>query len=637
MTPSQIRHLEQQAHKAHCRWLVCIPGEDADIGTLQTPDTLLIGPTGKNPLKPEQLLGAEYNQVIFDARHGLYPDALCAAAGSLRAGGIFFLLTPTINDWPNYADAFSTQRCPAGYHNPGSPNTIKRLINSIAAQTWPAAMTSTFVTSHSEQILNAGQQAIFTAWQTQLGTPHTCHVLTADRGRGKSYLLAHWAAYLNKHGIPFIVTGPNKHTLAPLLAALGEHGRFVAPEHIAAQPAHLHLLVDEGASLPIPLLQKWAAHFTHSIFSSTRHGYEGTGKGFEIRFMNFLNQHVPHWQHHTLTLPVRYCVDDPLEKLLYQSFMLDAELSPLPIIPAPNAVICQPLNPAQDPTLLEDFFALLINAHYQSKPSDLRDILDSPNMHSFVLQQNGHILAACLLAEEGPLPAALHQPIMQGVRRPNGHLIPQSLAFYNGFEFALSARALRIVRIATRPELQQQGLASQLLNGVENWAQQQGYQLMGSSFAATQDVLAFWQKNHYQLCRMGEQTDHISASVSALVLKGLNKDSAEFCTAANKYWQWLQNPDIHNIRFAELPANAKQLLHAFSFAQGSYSGVKPLLGKLMPPPNCNKEQVKLLKSASAPKSDLSELAHQHNLPGKKAVVPAIRNICQGYFNQHNLG
>jgi hypothetical protein len=134
---------------------------------------------------------------------------------------------------------------------------------------------------------------------------------------------------------------------------------------------------------------------------------------------------------------------------------------------------------------------------------------------------------------------------------------------------------------------------------------------------------------------MGEQIDHVSASVSALVLKGLNKESAAFCTAANNYWQWLQNPDIHNSNFAELPVNAQQLLHAFSFAQGSYSGVKPLLGKLMPPANCNKEQVKLLKSASAAGNDLSELARQFNLPGKKTVVPALRAICRLYFAENH--
>jgi tRNA(Met) cytidine acetyltransferase len=485
VNPAQINSLEQQAQRAYCRWLVCITGGASDhadfIAHYHNANTLLVGSHGKNPLKPEQLLGAEYDRVIFDARHGLYPDALCAAAGSLSAGGLFFLLTPDAIHWPHFADTFSAQRCPMGYNNSGSPHTIQRLLTAINEQHWPAARQHTVSVSGE---LNAEQNALFTQWQAQLNHSQNCTVLTADRGRGKSYLLARWAEYLNTQHIHFAVTGPNKHAIGQLITQLGEYGRYVAPENIAQLNPTTQLLVDEAASLPVPLLQHWAMHFQHSIFSSTRHGYEGTGKGFEIRFMGFLNQHMPHWQHAELHTPVRYCADDPLEKLLYQSFMLDAELNPLPVIPPDTGVNCQKLNPAQETTLLEDFFALLINAHYQSKPSDLRDILDSPNMHSFVLQQNGHILAACLLAEEGPLPTALHRPIIQGERRPNGHLIPQSLAFYNGFKFALSARCLRIVRIATRPELQQQGLASQLLNGVENWAQQQGYQLIGSSLPA---------------------------------------------------------------------------------------------------------------------------------------------------------
>ncbi|MCP5326715.1 MAG: tRNA(Met) cytidine acetyltransferase [Oceanospirillaceae bacterium] len=632
MTPLEISNLEQQAKLAHCRWLVhlAIPACErlTTIEGLQAANTLLVGPQGKNPLKPEQLLGAEYDRIIFDASHGLYPDALCAAAGSLRAGGLFFLITPPAAEWPYHPDVFSSQRCPAGYTNQGSPHTIQRLLNAISQQTWPAPCNTE---NPPEAVMNAGQQSIFMHWQNQLKQIHSCQVLSADRGRGKSYLLARWAEYLNQQKIRFAITGPNKHALAQLTAALGEYGQYVAPEQVSRLSQEIHLIVDEGASLPVPLLQSWAQHFNHSIFSSTRHGYEGTGKGFEIRFMGFLKQHLPHWQHQQLDLPVRYCAADPLEKLFYQSFMLDAELSPLPAPLNSAAIICQKLNPANDATQLQALFALLINAHYQSKPSDLRDILDSPNLHSFVLAQNGQMLAACLAAEEGPLPAALHHAIMQGERRPNGHLIPQSLAFYNGFDFALSARCLRIVRIATRPELQQQGLASQLLNGVENWAKQQGYAFSGSSFAATQDVLTFWQKNAYQVCRMGEQTDHISASVSALVLKGLNKQAEQHCTQAADYWQWLQTQHAQPLAFNALPENAKQLLKDFSYAQGSYSGVKPLLAKLATPDNCTEQQTQLLLAASAREVDLSTLASQFNLSGKKAVVPALREICRLYF------
>lgn len=631
MTPVEISKLEQQAKLAHCRWLVLVPTEPqqhrAQIAALLGSNSLLVGPGGKNPLKPEQLLGAEYDRVIFDASHGLYPDALCAAAGSLSAGGMFFLLIPDVIHWPTFADTFSTQRCPVGYTNSGSPHSIQRLLTAINEQHWPAARQHTVSVSGE---LNTEQNTLFTQWQAQLKRPQNCTVLTADRGRGKSYLLARWANYLNAQHIHFAVTGPNKQAIGQLINQLGEYGRYVAPENITQLGSNIHLLVDEAASLPVPLLQRWAMHFQHSIFSSTRHGYEGTGKGFEIRFMGFLTQHLPHWQHAELHNPVRYCAEDPLEKLLYKTFLLDAELSPIPTTQGDTALICQKLNPAHDTAKMHDFFALLINAHYQSKPSDLRDILDSPNMHSFVLQRAGQIVAACLIAEEGPLPEELHTPIMHGERRPNGHLIPQGLAFYNGFDFALSARCLRIVRIATRPELQQQGLASQLLNGVENWAKQQGYAFSGSSFAATQDVLAFWQKNAYQVCRMGEQTDHISASVSALVLKGLNKQAEQHCTQAADYWQWLQTQDAQPLALNALPDNAKQLLKDFSFAQGSYSGVKPLLAKLAPPENCTEQQTQLLLAASAREVDLSNLASQFNLSGKKAVVPALREICRLY-------
>lgn len=571
--------------------------------------------------KPNNLLGYEHDHVIFNAYDGLYPDAIAAVSGTIKAGGLLILLCPEFDQWPEFSDEFSKKRLPYGFDQaPASPSFVRLLINSFTK--WQIPHYSSSPTSresscpelrdspadHEEARTN--QSDLTTEQQTVLdkilNNQNQAHVLTADRGRGKSYLLGCLAAQLHKshytpimdNGINIYLTGPNKKAVSSVYTGFDsmsaglegeEQIHFIAPEDVlSVKPLDNDwLIVDEAASLPIPLLMKYAHHFNQLVFASTTHGYEGTGKGFQIRFFEYLNKHKPDWQQHQLTHPIRYSSNDPLEHWLFDTLMLDAEpqtVSREKWLNSKDELTCREVSQyelAEDSDLLKNIFGLLINAHYQTKPSDLRDMLDAPGLRVFIQylfdnQSNSEIIvSACLCTDEGPIEQALWQPIYQGHRRPTGHLIPQSFGFYLGLPYAMSMKYARVIRIATQPVLQRNNSASDLLAFIENKLSNEDYDVFGSSFAGTSDVINFWQKNHFCLIKSGSMADHASGVTSALVVKSLSKRSKNPLEKASSLFNHLTSGSKNT--FEDIPEEAKFILHNFANEKGSAESTLQIL------------------------------------------------------------
>jgi len=62
------------------------------------------------------------------------------------------------------------------------------------------------------------------------------------------------------------------------------------------------------------------------VFSSTTHGYEGSGRAFAIRFMKRLEkERGEELKVVEMETPIRYGANDPIEKWLYDVLLLDAE------------------------------------------------------------------------------------------------------------------------------------------------------------------------------------------------------------------------------------------------------------------------------------------------------------------------
>jgi len=629
--------------------------------------------TSARPEKPTTLLGYETAHVVFDAHKGLYPDALCAVAGTIKPGGFLFILCPPIATWPSHPDEFARKRTSFGLSTEfSSPNMVTRLIRhtlkcgatliepkssnvplTLAQSCRQAAESSlwqpiTDTTAEQRQIISdilssgfckprlnrerrlnnnanshtdAGPLTFRNESANDSENPHgslslsadqRCyHVITADRGRGKSHLLGLLARALSDanedNGINYILTGPNKASVGTVYKAFDHHDRnlplsehplrFIAPEDILdAADTNSIVIVDEAASLPIPLLKHWANRFPNMIFATTTHGYEGTGKGFQIRFMNHLTSLTDCVYTHTLSRPIRYAANDPLEKSLFSVFCLDSEPKGLALtakdvktehiqyeqISTTALLENEPsLDDKSRSSLLNEVFSLLVQAHYQTRPSDLRDILDAPGVCVFIARDTLHdcVLSACLTFDEGDFHEqheSLIEAIKLGKRRPSGHLVPQVLTLHMGQADALTLKSARIVRVATLPNLQRLNIGSRLVAFVSSTLKKQHYDFVSSSYADTPDVRSFWQKNGFSLVRLGNKFDQSSGTRSGLVLHGLSNSGAQLQMRTERFFS---HQSQRHASASTLTATEKQLIETFIQHTGSYEAVKDILNR----------------------------------------------------------
>ncbi|MFQ2269432.1 tRNA(Met) cytidine acetyltransferase TmcA [Aeromonas enteropelogenes] len=552
MTPSEVGALRQCLARTGERRLIWLEGEEADC--IVRADALLgeavfwlgEGPACHNPLpaaKALQRLGQECDTLVLNAFSGFHPDAFGALAGTLRAGGLLLLLTPPRAQWPGYPDpdrvrlvARPEEAAQAGH---GFIARLVRLLEGDPAlsllppddgEPWQPLGPDRPVSDDQALALPAIHKVLHGHRRRPL-------VLSADRGRGKSSLLGIAAAELLRQqpDLQIVVTAPSQGTVATLfdhaarrlgttvdkLAGL----TYCSPDrlvHEGLQPDLL--LVDEAAAIPTPLLEAMLARHSRIVFATTEHGYEGTGRGFHLRFKRVLDREAPDWQEVHLASPIRWSVRDPLEPLVFRLLGLNAEVAaPLPSTHPHWRMIEQDVL-AKDDALLNQVFGLLVLAHYQTTPSDLRALLESPSLDIHLLEEAQSLLGVALVAREGQIEPELAEAIWAGRRRPRGHLLPQSLLAHAGCKTAGERSYARVMRIAIHPELHRHGLGSHLLGQLEVHYRQAGLDYLGSAFSASADLLPFWRKAGLVALRIGLQRDAASGSHAALLLKALKAE-----------------------------------------------------------------------------------------------------------------
>ena len=511
--------------------------------------------------KAQQFLGQELDCLVYDCFAGLNPDALGAAGGSVVAGGLLILLTPELDEWQNFLDP-DYERLLV---HPFKQHQIRRLFLKRFAQTigraksavlisekagCHSAVTSINNTVQSQETLVESycattdqQEAVNAIVKVVKGHRRRPLVIQSDRGRGKSASLGIASAQLLQGQVKqILVSAPRLASVKPvfehaasilgvslkdagLLEYEGSSLRFVAPDALLRQlPKADLVLIDEAAAIPLAILEPLLTHYSRLVFATTVHGYEGTGRGFSLRFSSVLDEKTPQWKRLAMNQAIRWQKDDPVEAWLFDALLLNARLSTIELpVDVANCDI-EELDRKQflqQEGLLEQVFSLLVLAHYQTTPSDLRNILDGPNIRVWVVRDKGRLLATALVTDEGGFDAQISGAIWKGERRLRGHLLAQTLSAHSGIEAAPTLRYQRIMRIAVHPTLQRQGIGQALLKAVAIKAEQLKIDVLGSSFGATSEVLHFWQYGGLLPVRLGVSRDSCSGTHSALVLKPL--------------------------------------------------------------------------------------------------------------------
>lgn len=512
-----------------------------------------------SPEKAVTQLGMEYDVVIFDAYDQFDIDAFGAISGTLRGGGILFLLIPDIKSWSSLKSSRFLRRALSFLHSHEGVYLVNQnehlpeIKISHADKTNRNDIEYPFRTADQKQVVCAIQQMVVKQNKQPV-------VLTSDRGRGKTSALGLAAANLIRQGVKnIIVTAPRlsisnpvfQHAQQILTDAIVSRGslkfneselKFVAPDALLIdQPEANLLLVDEAAAIPLPMLEKMLKIYPQIVFSTTIHGYEGTGRGFTLKFNKVLNNLSPGWLHYEMITPIRWADNDPVEQWVDRLLCLDAELPDISYIADIDFQQCS-VNLIDRDVLIKDeekllsLISLLVYAHYRTQPSDFKHMLDDKNVRLYTLECQGVVVAVILINQEGGFDEELASEIYQGVRRPRGHLLPQTLSFHAGCEAAAILNYARIMRIAVHPKLQGKGLGTQLLLDVIQ-SEKQIVDAIGTSFGATAELVNFWEKSGFHLVRMGFTQDHASGTHSAVMLLPFSEPAENVYTVVRHKFQ----------------------------------------------------------------------------------------------------
>ncbi|OEE72270.1 GNAT family N-acetyltransferase [Vibrio splendidus] len=516
--------------------------------------------------KGQQLLGRECQILVCDFRDQFDANGFSAALGSLVGGGLLLVLPPNINEAEEGRSSCFGQRWLKGHFDKLISVSQANEAGDVtqASNAFPPKQNAEIGLDRFEQ----QNMAVELVKKVLSGHRKRPLILTADRGRGKSSTLGIAAAQLlvERHGLDIIVTAPSVKAIEPVFSHAiqrlevievvnathirhqGGSLRFVAPDDLLkSKPDCDLLLVDEAAAIPIPMLKSMVGIYHRMVFSTTVHGYEGSGRGFGIKFESWLSVHRPGWKGFKLEQPIRWNNNDPLEAWLFDCFLLgnDASLTESAVdeidgfsADAINQLNLVELSKAEclaNPEQLQQCFSLLVDAHYQTSPNDLMQFLNNPAIRLYAAWKKDECLGCMLVTEEGGLDKDLIAQIQIGKRRPQGHLAPVLLANQLGCTEAATSRCLRVMRIAVSTHHQGLGIGGWMLAKLSEQTSQADY--LATSFGATSELISFWRDNDFVPVHIGHQRDQASGCHSVLMVKALNSSSQSWINQALSHFE----------------------------------------------------------------------------------------------------
>ncbi|MEM9192647.1 MAG: GNAT family N-acetyltransferase [Myxococcota bacterium] len=463
-----------------------------------------------------RMLGAGFSAVVLDQHAGLDADLIGQAQGFVLGGGAL-LVRRSAGPTRRGNVAFPFRRRDAGrrfelrFDRVTDWDAEAAPLRSVKAPTEGSAEQAALVATLIER------------WMSP--RPSRAVVL-ADRGRGKSSALglAIRGALDRGHGSVVVAAGVRDaaEEVLRFAAPLPAEAVFFCPfgSLVARETPPALLVIDEAAQLPVGLLRRVVQRFpgTDLAFATTVRGYEGTGRGFVLRFLKWLEDEPVPLEVFRLDEPIRWDPGDPLEAMLFRGLLLDAVPTKVVEVGSLKAELVDRNQLAADDDLLRQLFGLLVHAHYRTVPSDLQRLLDAPGVvvHIVRCSRTAAVVAASLVALEGALPEAIADAIYEGRHRPGGHALVETLISHLGARDAAGLRMVRSIRIAVHPAHRRRGVGSMLVDHVH-----QSYRpdLFGTLFGARPELVAFRRAAGYHLVRLGASLGVRTGEPSVVMLR----------------------------------------------------------------------------------------------------------------------
>lgn len=476
--------------------------------------------------RARSLLGQAFDAVVIDLHDELDADVIGQCHGLVWGGGALILLMPE-HPPPQHRLApppFSSKDVGTRFWS-----RLQRILSAYELTSpEPLAPPPREVSGTESQ-----RAVIERLARAFLAETPALLTLLADRGRGKSSALGLAVRKaLSERPLRVALTAASPDALTEVERfAPSDALRFIPTSELAqTEEEYDVIVVDEAAQLPVPLLQRLVRHHPRAriAFASTVHGYEGTGRGFSLRFLTWAKREPRPLEMLELHEPIRWDASDPLEAMVFDALALDAE--PARDVSEPSSlqdlehVVFDRDALAAEPQVLRELFGLLVHAHYRTTPSDLHRLLDAPNVSVHGLLHRGHVVAATLISREGNLSLEFARRLARGETRIRGHALADTLVCHTDRPDAGTLSMVRSVRIAVHPELRRRGLAALL---VEHVHRHYTPDLFGTLFGATPELLRFRRSLGYELVRLGASRGSRTGEPAAVMVRPVSARAAE--------------------------------------------------------------------------------------------------------------
>lgn len=452
-------------------------------------------------------------------------------------------------------------------------------------------------------------------------------ILTSSRGRGKSAVIGLATAAAISYGLSnVIVTSANPENLncffgflfigfkllnysegrdfeivqnskfkyiEKVIISVTHHQiiKFIPLNQINEKKDQIELLVVDEAALISPG-ELNAIIGPYIIFmSSTTSGYEGTGKEFNLRFIEDLkkkffteNENLKYQKKRVLKEifleePIRYSIGDPVEKWLNSFLCLDSYNTPILVSGCPDPRICRLFLVDRNSLFsghkianifLQKIMAIFSSSHYRNSPDDIQILADAPSHRILVLISPQtffvnflpDILSILHISYEGQISRVFMEKNLMKERFVSGDLLPWVISkhFLDSSFGELSG--IRIIRISTHPDIQNMGYGTRALEILKkfctskkrnNLKKKKNYQknekllsallidineqiqplidYLGVSFTLSSKLLCFWLKNGFSLIILKPRKESFKEQNVGIMVKFFSNSTKE-----KSYW-----------------------------------------------------------------------------------------------------